>query len=170
VKRVALAVAVVVLILCAELFAKGPTVRITVTGGSLGSPLVATPKMAQFSVWTGPTVRVNGQPEVDNPYSYFDWSKGRIADRPHGLQRYQVIFDVKLDRERPYVVWYEYDPATPGGYIYLPGKGEKHYRGNTSIIYHGVEGSWFSSSQSWEQKVRPLIEKAKRNASVATGH
>jgi hypothetical protein len=60
---------------------------------------------------------------------------------------------------RRYVVTYEYDPSTEGGYIYLPGRLDgDDYKRNVFSISHGLEGKWFHSSAAWERLVRPLID------------
>ena len=89
-----------------------------------------------------------------------------MAEPASGLQRYEVSFYAKTPNERLiYVVFYEYDPATEHGYIYLPGRAEKWYRLNVSTIFHGVEGKWFRAWTVWESVAAPLIAGAKVRAS-----
>jgi len=54
-------------------------------------------------------------------------------------------------------VFYEYDPATERGYVYLPGRKDEWYQLNVSTIFHGVEGKWFRAWSVWDNVARPLI-------------
>jgi len=65
------------------------------------------------------------------------------------------------DERLIYVVFYEYDPATAKGYIYLPGRTDEWYRVNVSTIFRGVEGRWFRATTEWDNFARPLILDAK---------
>jgi hypothetical protein len=83
-----------------------------------------------------------------------------VLDRPVGLQRYEVVFQIERWQapHNRYVVFYEFNPAQAGGYIYLPDRTEESGRTNISLIYHGVEGKWFRASSAWEKLVRPLVK------------
>jgi hypothetical protein len=171
-----------VMLLCALLswswtaHAKGKTVRIEITGESLPAALEITDPdiVGKFLVWTGPGVQINGRSAHTDPQhqegAFIDWPAGKIEERPGGLQHFVVSFYVQNNPEPDrgklaYVVAYEFDPATPGGYVYLPTSDDMSYptaRVNVASIYHGVEGNWFRSSARWEELVRPVIEKAAR--------
>jgi len=100
------------------------------------------------------------------PGFIIDWSKRAVAEHPKGLQPYEVSFYSKLPNERlSYVVFYEYDPATQHGYIYLPGRTDECYRLNVNSIFRGVEGNWFRAWRVWDDVARPLIAGAKLTAS-----
>ena len=87
-----------------------------------------------------------------------------MADRPSGLQRYEVSFYAKMPEERViYVVFYEYDPATEYGYVYFPGRTEEWHRLNVTSILRGVEGKWFRAWSVWEGVARPRIAGVKTN-------
>jgi hypothetical protein len=155
-----------------SLSAKGKTIRITIQGAGLKSPIEITdPKiLADFSVWTGPGT-LSTQPgfNANAPSFIIDWSQGTISSPPKGLPSYEVSFyaDFGDQEERQvYAVSYEYDPSSRHGYVYLPGKGDKVWRLNVRSILRGVEGNWFSAWSSWEDVARPLIEKAKVAAST----
>jgi hypothetical protein len=94
-----------------------------------------------------------------------NWGQSADADRPSGLQWYEVSFYIKtakVGEERLiYAVTYEFDPVMEQGYVYLPGKDDERYRRNVHTIYRGNEGSWFRASRAWEEVARPLIAKAK---------
>ncbi len=148
----------------AEVCAKGVTSKIIIKGGNLKIPIEITdPKtLANFGVWTGPGTSCSGAgcPESTStrPDSFIvQWSQP-VAQPPDGLQRYEVSFYAKMPGERLiYVVFYEYDPETARGYIYLPGKDEDWYTLNVSTILHGAEGKWFRARNAWESVTRPLI-------------
>jgi hypothetical protein len=157
----------------ASLFAKGRTVRITIKGLDLESPIdITDPKiLANFNVWTGPGTSSNGRTGTANAGKglIVDWSQGTISPPPKGLPLYEVFFYADFgnqEEKQVYVVSYEYDPSTQHGYVYLPGKGDKWWRLNVSSIFRGLEGNWFSAWSAWEDVARPLIEKAKVAAST----
>jgi hypothetical protein len=162
-----LAVLVVFLSLAipARVFAKGDTVRITIKGADLKTPIEITdPKiLATFNVWTGPGTSSDAPGFNSNaPGFIIDWSPGPVAEPPKGLQRYEVSFYAKLPKERLiYLVFYEYDPATKRGYVYLPGRTDEWYRLNVSTIIRGVEGRWFRAWSEWDSVARPLLENDK---------
>ncbi|HEU4388413.1 MAG TPA: hypothetical protein VFV34_11495 [Blastocatellia bacterium] len=154
-----------VLIVSAGVVAKGRTTKIEIRSDLIVSPIVITdPSVVKsFNIWNGPGVRVNGEPVHMNPNqqsgAFIDWPRGEVLERPRALQRYEVAFYVEC-RSAPndcYIVVYEFDPKAKGGYVYLPGKGDKQVKSNTFLIYHGVEGKWFHSSAEWEKQIRPLI-------------
>ena len=77
-----------------------------------------------------------------------------------------MLLYAEMPNERlVYVVFYEYDPATEHGYIYLPGRTDDWYGLNVSTILHGVEGKWFRAWSVWDSVARPLIAGARVTAS-----
>ena len=162
-------VAFLPLLIPAPVFAKADISKITIKGANLKTPIEITDSktLANFNVWTGPGTS-GTIPQEANKF-IIDWSRG-VTERPKALQRYEVFFYAKLPNERlVYVVFYEYDPATECGYIYLPGKTDEWYRLNVGTIFHGVEGCWFRAWNTWDSIARPLIEGAKVTGS-GTGH
>jgi hypothetical protein len=156
---VSVAVTFLLLAVGAQVFAKGPTTKITIKGADLKSPIEITDPevLSKFEVWNGPSPRLssNGSGFV------VDWSQP-VAEPPEGLQRYEVAFYAKRTNESlVYVVVYEYDPATDQGYIYFPSRTDEWYRLNVRTIYRGVEGRWFRAWSAWETVARPLIAGAK---------
>jgi len=152
------------------LSAKGATVKITIKGGDLATPIEITePKIRDFEIWAGPGVYVNGIEQTEG--FIIQWSKGVVAELPNGLQHYEVSFYSGCDigewgcrTSEPslsYVVFYDYDPSMEQGYIYLPGKADELFKFNAIWHGHGFEGSWLHSTSAWENFVRPLIAKAK---------
>jgi hypothetical protein len=145
--------------------AKGVTVKIAVSGGSLKSPLAITDPavVGQFSIWTGPNSRWRGQDGVwhtDYHGAYVDFPAGAVPALPHDTLGFDVEFFVASMPDQPpieetYRVRYAMEPDHAGGYVFLP-------QGNP-FIHHGVEGNWFRSTEAWEDLVRPLIMEALNN-------
>jgi hypothetical protein len=159
-RLLSVSVTFLLLVIPAQMFAKGSTVKITIKGADLKFPIEITDPevLTRFQVWSGP-----GTSAFDPNAGGFvvDWSQA-VAEPAKGLPRYEVSFYAKLQNERlVYVVLYAYDPATDHGYIYLPGRTDKWYELNVSTIYHGVEGRWFRAWSAWEVIARPLIAGAK---------
>ena len=141
------------------MFAKAELSKITIKGAELKTPIeISDPgTLAKFNVWSGPGT--SSFPE-DADRFVVQWSLV-AAERPKGLQRYQVSFYAKFPNEKlVYVVLYEYDPAAQRGYIYLPGRGEEWYGLNMGTIARGVEGHWYRASAGWDAVARPLIASA----------
>jgi hypothetical protein len=155
--------------------AKSKTVKIRITGGDIVVPLEITDRgiVDSFFVYTGPGVAINGKPANLDPDAqwgaFIDWPRGRVQRKPAGPLRFQVGFYCGGRSEwLCYQATYEYDPTCPDGFIYLPGRDDKRYTRNVSTIVHGVEGSWFRSSSTWESLVRPQIDRARRGLGPST--
>jgi hypothetical protein len=155
----------------ASLSAKGNTVKITIKGAGLTTPLEITdPEIGQFQVWAGLGTFKNS---VEGTEGFIiDWSKGIVAERPIGVQHYEVslysgcqIGEWGCRTSKPslcYVVFYDYDPSMEQGYIYLPGEADELFKFNTRMWHgHGFEGNWSRATRAWENFVRPLIAKAR---------
>jgi hypothetical protein len=153
------------LLVPARLFAKADTVKITIKGADLKTPIEITdPKVLKsFFVWGGP-----GRSSIQPGSFIIDWSQGPAAEPPKGLPRYEVSFYAKMPNERIiYVVFYERDPSMEQGYVYLPGSTDEWYPLNTRAIYRGTEGNWFRAWSVWDKVARPLIAGAKMEAANA---
>jgi hypothetical protein len=137
-------------------FPRFSTLKLVIEGpGLMPAMEIAEPSVVEnFSVWTGPGARVFRSGD----FAFIDWSEEALAEVPADLNQYEVSFYVERRVHNKYVVIYGFAPSEPGGYIYLPGRGEEHASGNTWLVYHRVEGNWFPSSSAWERLVRPLIE------------
>ena len=87
---------------------------------------------------------------------------------PARREHYEVLFYWR-PRSRPqaqcftekqclvYVLFYDYDPSSERGFVYVPGKGEQWHAFDISVVYHGVEGHWFNVTDSWTGFARTLI-------------
>ena len=160
-----LSVALFLLLTPTQMLAKGPTSKITINGPGLKAPIAITDSnmVAHFNVWTGPGTWSNVPGFNPNaPGFIVDWAQAATAPAT-GLQRYEVSFYEKIPDERlTYVVFYEYDPATGHGYVYLPGAKDEYYSLNVRSMYHGVEGQWFSAWNAWDNVAKPLLDQAKQ--------
>lgn len=171
-KRVVAAVFSLLIVLGATtlLSAKGNTTKVRITGATLQAPVeISDPEILKnFHVWAGPGTAVNGVEGTDG--FIIDWGSGTVAERPRGLDAYEVSFYVKY-ANRPageqkdqlaYVVSYEADPSTGQSYVYLPGKADEWYRLNTKAIFRGREGKWFRATAAWQTAVDQIIAQAAR--------
>src|SRR2546421_4516157 len=165
-RTIAALVTFLVLVIPARVFAKGDTVKITITGAGLQAPIEITdPKvLTNFQVWTGLGTGSDAPGFNPNtPGFIIDWSKGATTEPPRKFPRYEVSFYAKLPNERLiYVVCYEYDPLTKQGYVYLPGKADRDYWLNVGTIFRHVEGSWFPAWSKWDDVARPFTEDTRR--------
>ena len=153
-----------------SLLAKGQIVKITIDGADLKTPIEITDfrnlRDVDVNVWAGPGVKVNGKEQTEG--FIIDWPQGAVVNRPSGLEHYEIAFYAKFEEVRPvYVVFYDYNPASKQGYIYLPGNRDKWFGVNCGTICHGhgFEGNWFRATRAWENAARPLIATAKMTGS-----
>jgi hypothetical protein len=151
-KRI-LTTAVVLLVLCAPLLAKGVTTRITFARADPGTPIEVTDaRLVQvFNVWSGPGTSVNDDPQAEGFIG--NWASGPVPRRPEGLTRFEVSFFVKFHgrpvEELAYVVDYECDSSQ--GFVFIPGYGDARYRRNVHAIFRGIEGNWFRATPEWQR-------------------
>src|SRR5271169_44121 len=150
-KRIPTALVATLLILAAisrSAWAKSPTAKITISGGTLTSVIEVTdPRILGISnVWYG---------------QFLDGSQGVVKEPPAGLRRYEVWFYIKFsdnDVRRRYVLYYSPNPSAGKGYIYLPGKGETWYSLNVSaLLRDGQDGKRNYASPAWEDLIEPII-------------
>jgi hypothetical protein len=117
--RMALAVllnSLLILSALTQLLAKGKTVKITIKGAGLKTPIeISDPKiLANFQVWTGP-----GTSTADRPSLIIDWSQGPVRKPPESLPRYQVSFHTQPNNQIAYVVYYAFALGAEQGYVYF---------------------------------------------------
>ncbi len=133
-------------------WAKGETVKLTLSGGGLAKDIELTdPEILKTShVWAG---------------NFLDSSRGTVKEPPRGLPRYEVTFYVKLrddeEAKKAYVVYYCPSQAAGQGYIYLPGKGDPEEKTNWgSMMRPGRDGKWNYAAGAWEELIKPVIARA----------
>ena len=102
--RMALAVLLNSLLILSPLplLAKGKTVKITIKGADLKTPIeISDAKiLANFQVWTGP-----GTSTADRQSLIIDWSQGPVRKPPDSHRRYQVSFHTDPNEQIVYVVY-----------------------------------------------------------------
>src|SRR5688572_19157025 len=153
--------------------AKSETARIEIARGKQTLvTLIGEEAAGQFTIWSGPGTSA-GPPEGPGPMStsdrdIADWMAGSVPP-PRKLQVYEVRFYCAARGENAresvpyslcYGVRYAIDRRSGQGYIQIPAANDAQFPGNTRSIYRGVEGSWFRSSDRWEELVRPQVEAA----------
>jgi hypothetical protein len=153
--------------------AKSETARIEIARGKHTIVTLSGEESAgQFTIWSGPGTSAGpvGEPAAmtTSGRDFADWLGGAV-EPPRKLQVYKVRFYCAARGENAresipsslcYGVRYAVDPATGLGYFQIPAEGDAEFRANTRSIYRGVEGSWYRSSDRWEELVRPRIEAA----------
>ena len=149
-----------IVFLTPSIFAKGATVKIEISSAQLSKPISVTDPdiVGEFNIWSGPNSRwrsKNGSWITDYSFIFIDFPGGVISSPPDNLFTFDVEFHIAGAPDQPpveetYKVQYAINPSENGGYMYLP-------TGNL-FVYHGVEGNWFRSIESWEKLVRPIVE------------
>lgn len=121
------------------LIAKGPTVKLTITGQDFSRPIEVTEPEALVHVWSSDFIRLPA------------------AEPDQSLPRYIVSFFVQFPASpvrMVYVVYYSVDPQTGKGFVYLPGRGEEWYTLNASTILRpGQDGKWHHASDRWSMAI-----------------
>jgi hypothetical protein len=156
--------------LSASLWAKADAILITVKGSNLAAPIeIMSPKaLDKYSFFNGPGVSSSGGGYA--PGTIIDWKSGTLAQLPARREHYQIsVYWPPRTRpqagcysEKPclvYVAFYDYDPLSGRGFVYLPGRGEPWHDLDVNLLYHGVEGHWFRATDSWTAFARALIVK-----------
>lgn len=144
---VSLAISLLSLMLATPALAKGPTVKLTITGPGIAQPIELTHKDAIApGVWSG---------------NFMD-QQGRMTEAPASdLPRYTVQFHVKLPRTEEvrmmYVVYYVWDVESDRALVQIPGVSDTWYRLNVSTISRCCQGRWFHASTPWAEAIRAAL-------------
>lgn len=138
--RIAPAIVAVVVLGAVSVTAKGPTVKLTVSGGALPHPIEVTTPAALVHVWSDDLLgERTTAPDSDTP-------------------RYQVEFHVLPNRTREvrvmYVVTYVVDQHG-NGFVRLPGRGEQYSGLNASTILRDT--GWYRAKQPWSDALRSRL-------------
>jgi hypothetical protein len=146
--------------------AKSETARIEISKGKHPFLTLSGGESAgRFTIWSGPGT---SSAEAAGERDIADWNAGAV-EPPRNLQVYKVRFYCAALGETPretvpsslcYGVRYGIDRDTGQGYIQVPPEHDREFPDNTRTIYRGVEGRWFRSSASWEERVRPQLDAA----------
>ena len=156
--RVTTTVLLFISLLVASVAAKGPTTRIVITDIERGSVSEITSRsvLDKFQVWAGRgTYSGAADQQTEGTEGFIvDWPAGTVEQRPGRLRRYELRFYVAPrngpGEELAYVVLYEHDAAAARGYVFLPGRSDKHFGLNVGSIYRGLEGHWLRANDAWQ--------------------
>jgi hypothetical protein len=138
------------LVLTTNLVAKGPTIRLEITGGGLATPITVTDVsvLSDSNVFGG---------------TFLGPIASSSSIKP-GWPKYVVSFFVELPTwmhegvQKKYVVYYAKDPKTGRGFVYLPAPGEEWYDLNVStILRNGLEGNWLDASVGWSKSLNTYL-------------
>jgi hypothetical protein len=142
-------VALVLIATSVELAAKGPTVKLTLTGPGLGAPVeIVDPEILALSgVWDGGFIgrTLAAAPQIKGPV-------------------YTVAFDVQLPEgqragvQRTYTVRVARDARLGALFLYLPGRGEEGYTLNAgTMLREGQDGHWHRPSPTWAAAIAKYV-------------
>ena len=127
--------------------AKGPTVKLTITGPGLAAPVeIVEPAILDGSnVFAGSFIgeTVGAAPTVKTP-------------------TYTVRFDIAPPQNKPvrtaYALTVARDACTGALWLYLPGRGEAGYALNVAtILRDGQDGHWHRPPQAWASALAKYI-------------
>ena len=161
-KSSAIVIGLVLLLVTGSVQAKGPIVKIEISGDGLAQPIEITDPaiLDLYSIWFGPQITAGGvsgeQMIIDGAESpgrhgwFIDWSQGVVESPIGDLQRVEVRMYIG-EGSRYYLFLYAIDEAKKAGYIFLP-----KWRGG--MIVHGVELYWLRSHTRWDKVVMPMIK------------
>ncbi len=124
-------------------FAKAPTVALSITGPGFNEPLhLSSPDVTGVNVWIGDFANLDTEP---------------LAAPPTKLPRYAVHFWVHPPRttvQMKYVIDFVWDADQEKGYIHLPGRPDVRYFNNSfTISRSGQDGHWFNADDTWSRAV-----------------
>lgn len=137
------------LVFSVGLDAKGPTVKLTLTGPGLAAPIeILEPAILEASnIFAGSFV---GEPMTVTP-----------AIEP---PIYTLTFDLQPPQSKPvrtaYAVSVARDARTGALWIYLPGRGDAGYALNVgTILRDGQDGHWHRPPQAWASGIAKYLPK-----------
>jgi hypothetical protein len=143
------ALAIALLVIAARVEAKGPTVKLTLTGPGLARAIEITDRglLDGSNVWEGAFIgeTVAAAPTVNGPI-------------------YAVTFDVKLPEwqragvKTMYTVSLARDARTGALWLYLPGRGEPGYALNVRTMLRDTQdGHWHRPSPAWASALEKYL-------------
>jgi hypothetical protein len=135
-------------------WAKGETVKITLTCTGLAGPVDLTDPTAltlRFGPWGG---------------AFLDSTRTGRPGAGKGQRQCEVALYVRYnvrDVQLAYVFYYYPGGASNPGYIYLPGPRDPWYTLNVGTMWRqGQDGKWHVASQEWDALARHAIAEAQR--------
>ena len=146
-----LLVSATLLVLPAGLFGKAETVLVTITRGTLASPVRITDAevLRASQAWGS---------------EFLDASRAPLTQAPKVEGAYEVSFYSKLtDGDIRKTCVFFYSPGRTDaaqGTIYLPSKGAVWRLNSGTIIRTGRDGKWSYASPAWEALIKPFLSRA----------
>lgn len=133
--------------------AKAPTVKITISGGSLTRAFdVTDPQILDISHAWGET--------------FLDQSRQPLDEAPQGGRPYEVSFYSLIADElrKTCVVYYYPGAAADQGLVYLPGKGAVWGLNVGTVLREGRDGKWNYAFPRWDALMKAAISRAETTA------
>jgi hypothetical protein len=127
--------------------AKGPVVKLVLSGPDLVEPVEITDPDAIDVIVYGATF-------VDHERGPQD----RRSSSP--IAPYEIQFYVDVPRQgvrMMYVVYFVWDNAERRGLVYFPGPSDAWYRKNMSTVALPTAGHWFYASDTWGRAIQRAI-------------
>jgi hypothetical protein len=127
--------------------AKGPVVKLVVSGPDLAQPVEVTDPEAIDVIVYGAT--------------FIDRDRGpqnRSSSSP--VDPYQVQFYVDLPEQgvkMMYVVYFVWDSSARRGLVYFPGPSDAWFRRNVGTVALPTAGQWFYATEVWGRAVQRAI-------------
>jgi hypothetical protein len=134
--------------LAAPVGAKGPVVKLVVTGPDLSSPIEITdPDAIDVNIY-GATFADREGSKIENVPA---------SPVPPYQVRFYVAMDSDDDIQMKYVVYYVWDSAERRARIYFPGRHDAWWRHNVFTVALPFEGAWYHATESWGRAVQEAI-------------
>jgi hypothetical protein len=131
--------------------AKGPTVKVSISGPGLGATREVSDADALASIWSDTGFLAGLGLGTAKPFIGM-----RTAAPDARLPRYTVAFWVKEHGSQQvsldFVVTYVYDPRAHAGYVYLPGPKDAAYN-HQVITRFGEDGRWHRATSRWSDAI-----------------
>jgi hypothetical protein len=148
-RRFVLALSVVAAfgLLSSSASAKGPVVKLVISGPDLAEPIEVTDRDALDVVVYGAT--------------FIERDRGpqnRSSASP--VSPYQIQFFVDLQQDgvkMMYVVYFVWDSSERRGLVYFPGPSDAWYRRNVGTVALPTAGQWFYATEAWGRAVQRAI-------------
>lgn len=140
------------------LIAKAPTVRISVDGGGLTSPIDITDGelLDRTSAWGSEFLDRSNSPLKRAP----------AADDTYEVSLYSQFADNHI--RKTCVFYYRPGTSAGAGAIYLPGSGVLSILNFGTVIREGLDGNWSHANPTWEALLKARIAAGRRGQSVVS--
>jgi hypothetical protein len=142
-----LALVALLVVAAAPAVAKGPVVKIVLSGPDLAEPVeITAPDAIDVHVW--------GATFIDRELGPQEW----VSASP--VPPYMIQFHVELPRDgvrMMYVVYFAWDYRERRGLVYFPGPRDAWYTLNMSTVALPTSGKWFYATEEWGSAVERAL-------------